>query len=64
MMNTTLCACGDCFLWRKHLCLVFELLSVNLYELLKHNHFKGLSLGLLNIFIAQVSMTCSSRQTC
>lgn len=45
----------DCFLWRKHLCLVFELLSVNLYELLKHNHFKGLSLGLLTIFIAQVS---------
>jgi dual specificity protein kinase YAK1 len=45
----------DCFLWRKHLCLVFELLSVNLYELLKHNHFKGLSLGLLAIFIAQVA---------
>lgn len=44
----------DCFSWRKHLCLVFELLSVNLYELLKHNHFKGLSLGLLTIFIAQV----------
>jgi len=45
----------DCFSWRKHLCLVFELLSVNLYELLKHNHFKGLSLGLLAIFTAQVT---------
>lgn len=42
------------FVWQNHLCLVFELLSVNLYELLKANHFKGLSLGLLTIFIAQV----------
>ena len=44
----------DFFVFRNHLCLVFELMSVNLYELVKHNRFKGLSLTLLRVFIAQV----------
>ncbi|CAB4435663.1 unnamed protein product [Rhizophagus irregularis] len=30
------------FIHRRHLCLVFELLSVNLYELIKQNQFRGL----------------------
>ncbi len=38
-----------------HLCLVFELLSVNLYELIKHNQFRGLSMNLLRLFITQVT---------
>ena len=29
----------DTFIHRQHLCLVFELLSVNLYELIKQNQF-------------------------
>ncbi len=37
-----------------HLCLVFELLSVNLYELVKHNQFRGLSMNLLRLFMTQV----------
>ena len=32
----------DYFVFRKHLCIVFELLSVNLYEVIKHNSFRGL----------------------
>ena len=44
----------DFFLFRNHLCLVFELLSVNLYELVKHNQFRGLSMNLLRLFITQV----------
>ena len=32
----------DYFVFRKHLCIVFELLSVNLYEVVKHNSFRGL----------------------
>ena len=44
----------DFFMHRSHLCLVFELLSVNLYELVKHNQFRGLSMNLLRFFILQV----------
>lgn len=32
---------------RHHLCLVFELLSFNLYELIKHTNYKGVSLNLI-----------------
>ena len=45
----------DFFTFRNHLCLVFELLSVNLYELIKHNSFRGLSMNLLRVFIGQVT---------
>ena len=44
----------DFFLFRSHLCLVFELLSLNLYELIKHNKFRGLSLSLVRVFVSQV----------
>ncbi|ORE03507.1 kinase-like protein [Rhizopus microsporus var. microsporus] len=44
----------DTFIHRKHLCLVFELLSVNLYELIKQNHFRGLSTNLVRVFTAQI----------
>ena len=43
----------DFFVHRLHLCLVFELLAVNLYELIKRNQFRGLSIGLLRVFITQ-----------
>ena len=43
----------DYFLHRRHLCLVFELLSLNLYELVKHNQFRGLSMNLLRVFLSQ-----------
>jgi len=39
------------FVYKSHLCLVFELLSVNLYELIKQNNFRGLSLNLIRIFL-------------
>lgn len=29
----------DYFLWRKHLCITFEMLSINLYEFIKNNNF-------------------------
>ena len=45
----------DFFVFRAHLCLVFELLSVNLYELIKHNQFRGLSMNLLRLFMTQVA---------
>lgn len=39
----------DSFLFRKHLCIVFEKLDVNLFELLKRNAFKGLSLSTVQV---------------
>lgn len=44
----------DFFMHRKHLCLVFELLNLNLFELVRHNKFRGLSLELVRIFVAQL----------
>lgn len=41
------------------MCLVFELLSVNLYELIKQNHFKGLSTNLVRLFSTQLLDTLS-----
>ncbi|KAH3756700.1 serine/threonine-protein kinase minibrain [Pelomyxa schiedti] len=42
------------FKYRNHLCLVFELLSQNLYELLSVTHFHGLSLSLVRKFAVQI----------
>lgn len=44
----------DCFQFKNHLCLVFELLNINLYELLKQNQFRGLPLPLIRHFIKQI----------
>ena len=44
----------DTFVYRKHQCLVFEMLSYNLYELLKNTRFKGVSLALVRKFAKQI----------
>ncbi|OZJ02858.1 hypothetical protein BZG36_03219 [Bifiguratus adelaidae] len=44
----------DRFHHKHHLCLVFELLSVNLYDLIKQNQFRGLSTNLVRVFSAQL----------
>jgi dual specificity protein kinase YAK1 len=44
----------DQFVFRNHLCIGFEILSVNLYELIKKNRFVGLSTKLVKIFVAQL----------
>eukprot|EP00842_Homolaphlyctis_polyrhiza_P006037 jgi/Hompol1/6434/HPOL_004982-RA len=44
----------DTFLFRNHLCIVFETLSINLYELIKQNGFKGLSTNLVSLFLSQI----------
>lgn len=44
----------DTFVHKNHLCLVFELLSNNLYELLKQNQFHGLSMRLIRTFTVQL----------
>lgn len=44
----------DTFVYRNHLCIAFELLSVNLYELVKQNQFRGLSTNLVRVFVEQI----------
>lgn len=47
------------FMHRNHLCLVFELLSYNLYDLLRNTNFRGVSLNLTRKFAQQL---CSALQ--
>ena len=42
------------FFYRNHQCLVFEMLSLNLYELLKNTNFRGVSLNLIRKFCKQI----------
>lgn len=42
------------FIFRNHLCLVFELLSYNLYDLLRNTNFRGVSLNLTRKFAQQL----------
>ena len=44
----------DYFFYQEHLCLVFELLTENLYQSLKHNHLQGISLNSINFIIKQL----------
>ena len=42
------------FVFRKHLVLSFEMLSINLYEFIKMNNFQGVSVGLVRRFAIQL----------
>lgn len=44
----------DYFMYRDHLCIVFELLSFSLYDLIAKNNFTGLSLNLSRLLISQI----------
>ncbi|XP_013636482.1 PREDICTED: dual specificity protein kinase YAK1 isoform X2 [Brassica oleracea var. oleracea] len=44
----------DYFLHQRHLCICFELLDMNLYELIKINQFRGLSLSIVQLFSKQI----------
>ncbi len=44
----------DTFMWRNHQCLIFEMLSYNLYDLLRNTSFNGVSLNLISKFAKQI----------
>ena len=44
-------------LFRKHLILTFEILSMNLYEFIKSNNFQGVSVGLVRRFAIQILLS-------
>lgn len=48
----------DTFMHREHLCLVFEILALNLYELIKQNQFHGLSMKLVKSLTRQLLDAC------
>lgn len=47
------------FYFRNHLCIATELLSINLYELIKANGFVGFTTGLIRRFTTQMLMSLS-----
>jgi len=44
----------DHFYFRSHMCITFEMLSINLYEFIKNNKFQGLSLSLVRRIAVQL----------
>jgi len=44
----------DTFMHKEHLCLVFEQLASNLYELIKQNQFQGLNMKLVKLLTRQL----------
>jgi serine/threonine protein kinase len=44
----------DYFVFRNHLIIIFELLSINIYELLRKNGMRGFSLSLIRTFTKQM----------
>jgi len=44
----------DKFVFREHQCLVFDLLSINLYDVLKSTKFHGVSLHTIRKFAKQL----------
>lgn len=44
----------DYFIFRNHLCIAFEMLGPNLFELIKLNNYKGLSLNIVQMFSKQI----------
>jgi len=47
------------FYFRNHLCIAMELLSINLYELIKANGFVGFTTALIRRFTSQMLMSLS-----
>lgn len=44
----------ETLVFRKHLIMTFEILSMNLYEFIKSNNFQGVSVGLVRRFAIQL----------
>jgi dual specificity tyrosine-phosphorylation-regulated kinase 2/3/4 len=45
---------NDFEVFRRHLIISFELLSINLYEFIRNNNFQGVSIGLIRRFAIQL----------
>jgi dual specificity protein kinase YAK1 len=54
MNDNNIVTMHDYFVFREHLCIVFELLSYSLYDLIAKSNFTGLSLNLSRLLISQI----------
>jgi len=53
----------DYAIFREHLIISFELLSINLYEFIKNNNFKGVSQNLIRRFAIQILQALKYQQS-
>lgn len=53
----------DTFMHKEHLCLVFEILASNLYELIKQNQFQGLNMKLVKLLTKQLLESVAQLKT-
>lgn len=44
----------DCFTFKNHVCLVFELLGLNLFQVIEKNNYHGLSVNLIRAITIQM----------
>jgi serine/threonine protein kinase len=53
----------DYFVFRNHICLVFELLQISLWDLMKINNYTGFSLKFIQRLVEQIldSLHCLER---
>ena len=42
------------FEFQSHVCIVFDLMSINLYDLIRRNQFRGFSMTLVRLFTKQL----------
>ena len=52
--NSHIISIFDYFFYQEHLCIIFELLNENLYQLLQHNYLQGISLNSINFILKQI----------
>ena len=52
--NSNIITAYDSFFYREHLCIIFELLNENLYQLLQQNHLQGISLNSIKFIAKQI----------
>lgn len=52
------------FVFRKHVCIVFDLLSTDLYAFIKSNRFQGLSANLVRRFAVQILQALRLMRKC
>jgi len=50
----------DCFVFRKHVCIAFEMLAMNVFEFIKSRDFRGMSMSAISSVMQQVlkALTC------
>ncbi|KAF4739920.1 dual specificity protein kinase yak1, partial [Perkinsus olseni] len=61
--DTRIVKMTDYFVYRKHLCIVFEQLSMNLYDVLKQNSFRGLPVNMIKSIMDQLLRALVCLQT-